>query len=110
MEQQMQEVRDAMLQMQAQLTDTQQRLAGTETRQQASEAARASLEATVHATTTGAAAGPSSSVDTRTLGKPNVFSGSHEMWHEWRFKAEAFIAATHPGMPGILENAERRGE
>ena len=50
----------------------------------------------------GAAAGPEtknnheSLVDTRTIGKPQNFSGQHKDWPEWNFQFSAYMGAANP--------------
>ena len=45
-------------------------------------------------------------VDTRALGKPNVFSGRREEWSEWSFVFKAYVAAINGSFPGLLERAQ----
>ena len=48
-------------------------------------------------------------VDTRTLGKPQNFSGRRGQWRQFRFVFQAFASAAHPSMPDLFKNAESMG-
>ena len=50
-----------------------------------------------------------STVDTRTLGKPQSFAGRRETWREFRFVFEAFASAAHVQMPALFRQAESMG-
>ena len=39
---------------------------------------------------------PESLVDTRTIGKPQNFSGEHKDWAEWSFQFSAYMGAASP--------------
>ena len=99
-----------MVQLTARLGQLETALVDTQARLDTAEQGRAAAEQRAASSAQQAATQARSSVDTRTLGKPSQFSGHKDMWPEWRFKAEAFLAATHPGMASILDGAERRGD
>lgn len=50
-----------------------------------------------------------STIDTRTLGKPQTFSGKRDAWKEFRFVFEAFASAVHLRMPALFRRSESMG-
>ena len=48
-------------------------------------------------------------IDTRTLGKPKMFTGQPAEWTTWQFTFKAFACATHSRMRGVFELATRKG-
>ena len=44
-------------------------------------------------------------VDTK-MAKPPMFPGSEGAWPDWSFKLKAYVAAVHPGLAIVLEQAE----
>eukprot|EP00971_Amphidinium_carterae_P203279 4034035-Amphidinium_carterae.1 len=49
-------------------------------------------------------------VDTRTLGKPKVFSGKREEWQAWQFGFTAYLGGADPGVLAALQWAERNAD
>ena len=48
-------------------------------------------------------------IDTRTLGKPESYTGQTAEWTTWQFTFKAFACAAHPKMKEVFDLATRKG-
>jgi len=87
--------------MEAKVTLLEQQVGDLLARLQAAEAATAAATA---ANTGGK--GSSHGIDTRTLGKPEQYSGDEAKWADWRIVTKAYAGLITATMPALLEQAE----
>ena len=53
-----------------------------------------------------AANGMTALVDTKLLGKPQIFSGNEMDWSDWTFQVKACLGCVHIELPTLLEKCE----
>ena len=110
-EAQFQALRDQITALSAQLTDLDLRYVASEAeRQTLEEKVKEAQEEAREARQSSASAGPSggthSQIDTKGLGKPEIFHGETKKWPEWKMIGSAYLRCLHRRLGVLMDQAD----